>query len=406
MPRSRLSSLVPPLLEGHALIALVPCTTDLEWAARAAWDVARAAAISERRVALVDLHFQQPVLHSLAGVELGEGIVDALEYGVSLTKAAREVGRVFFISTGSETAAPDTVLTNERWRKLQRGFLSENALLIVFIGRATLDRLAARPDGVILLGQPGPDVRDADRPILGIVRDRWTPGPEPAVPKDRTIPRRSRLTKIALVGGLLAAAAGGFGGWQLLAKDTPTPTPHDRSPAGPAGPAATPHATAPAHPRPVAPTDARVDTVDWTVQVAAFGTIPAATALADRLRSLGKVVVVTPVASGDGTIWYRVATGFYSSREAALAARENLWSTGAIARGDGDLVRAPYSLELEPGIDVTTLQRLGMPTVRRTPDGPAWAGAFESPEQATLAAARLDHAGVHAALVTRTETTP
>ena len=396
---------MPPLLEGHALIALVPCTTDLDWAARAAWDVAQAAALADRRVALVDLHFEEPVLHSLAGLDPGEGIVDALEYGVSLTKTARQVGRVFFISAGSETAAPDGVLSNERWSKLQRGFQSEDALLLVFIGPATLDRLAAGPDGIILLGQPAPELSNPTGPVLGIVRDRWTPGPAPALSKDRTIHRRSRLARIALAGLLLAAVAGGaFGAWQLLAKHTPPPTPRDRGAAAPAEPVQ--HSAAPVRPRPVAPTPARVDTVDWTLQVAAFAALPAATTLADRLRSVGLAVVVTPVASGAGTIWYRVSIGFYSSREAALAARDSLWSAGTIARGDAALVRAPYSLELEPGADIATLQRLGMPAVHSTPDGAAWAGAFETPEQAALAAARLDHAGVHAALITRTETTP
>src|SRR5437773_2733969 len=47
LPRSRLDALVPSLVTGQALIALVPATGDLKWAAGAAWDVARAAALTE-----------------------------------------------------------------------------------------------------------------------------------------------------------------------------------------------------------------------------------------------------------------------------------------------------------------------------------------------------------------------
>src|SRR5206468_751168 len=63
LPRSRLDNLIPPLVDGHALVALVPATGDLKWATAAAWDVARAAAQHGRRVALVDLWIEDPTLH-------------------------------------------------------------------------------------------------------------------------------------------------------------------------------------------------------------------------------------------------------------------------------------------------------------------------------------------------------
>src|SRR5207247_978942 len=97
LPRSRLDNLIPPLLDGQSLVALVPATGDLKWAAAAAWDVARAAAQHGRRVALVDLWIEDPTLHEVVGLAPTEGIVDAFEYGVSLTKAAHEGDHVSFI---------------------------------------------------------------------------------------------------------------------------------------------------------------------------------------------------------------------------------------------------------------------------------------------------------------------
>ena len=44
LPHSRLDQLIPPLVASQALIALVPATADVAWAARVAWDVARIAA--------------------------------------------------------------------------------------------------------------------------------------------------------------------------------------------------------------------------------------------------------------------------------------------------------------------------------------------------------------------------
>lgn len=398
LPRSRLGHLIPALLESQTLVALVPATGDLEWAARAAWDVARAAAQTDRRVALVDLWLEQPALQNVVGIAPSEGIVDAFEYGVSLTKTAHERDKVFFIASGAATVHPTELLSHERWRKLQRGFQSEGALLLLFLPHAALDTLAAVPDGLIPLSpdgfEPGlrgfegiPRALERGVPILGIVRERWTPAPGMArVSAATRAPRRSVALPVALVATLGIVAAGG---WQLLAKD-----------AGPAhdGAKTLPRAVAV---RPMAPASpARRDTVAWTIQVAAFGALPAALGLADRFNSAGSAAFVTPVSSGRGTVWYRVAVGAYPSREAAATARDALWGDGRVTRGEGDLLEAPYSLQVPAGVTPDSLRRLGIPAVR------SWAGAFESPEQAGLAESLLERAGLHAILVTRTEFTP
>ena len=157
LPLSRLGHLVPPLIEQAALLALLPVTDDLAWAAKAAWDIARIAARDGRRVALVDLCVEHPALHEIVGGSLAstEGIVDAFEYGVSLNKAAHEVTGVFFIPVGSDTAKPAELYAHPRWRKLQAGFRSEGALLIVFVPPAGLAQLSATPDGVLVLAPEG-----------------------------------------------------------------------------------------------------------------------------------------------------------------------------------------------------------------------------------------------------------
>src|SRR5258706_1463666 len=136
LPLSRLGHLIPPLVESQALVALVPTTADLVWAAKAAWDIARIAARGGRRVALVDLCIEEPALHQTVGLSPSDGIVDAFEYGVSLAKAAHEIDGVFFIAAGSYTASASDLYAHPRWRKLQAGVPSEGALLLLLLSAA------------------------------------------------------------------------------------------------------------------------------------------------------------------------------------------------------------------------------------------------------------------------------
>src|SRR5260370_7125125 len=106
LPRSRLDALVPSLLAGQALVALVPATGDQKWAAGAAWDVARAAARGDRRVALVDLWLERPTLHQVVGLNPTEGIVDAFEHEAPLTHAPPDVDHLSFIPPPPATPPP------------------------------------------------------------------------------------------------------------------------------------------------------------------------------------------------------------------------------------------------------------------------------------------------------------
>lgn len=382
---------VAPLCAGKTLIALVPVGTDLDWAGRAAWDIARGCAL-RRRVALVDLRLADPTLHAPPGLAVGEGIVDALEYDRSWDLLAHEVDRVFFIGTGSGASNPGAVLGHPRWRALHAGFRSENALLFVFCDAAAVLELGSVPDGVVFLAPVAASAVGLDSPGHGIDVLAVVSGPEvaPRVARHRPVPppaprrRRRRSWRPAAAGGALAVLAAV--GWTMLGRGAERSVP----------------------PAPIIATP-RADSVPWTVQLAAYGAPGKAIAAADRLTDAGVGTFVTPLAlDASGALWYRVLVGAYATREGAAAARADLWRRGLAPEGQGELLHAPYSLRLtsraRPPID--SLRRLGLPPVRWGASGAELVGAFETPEQASAAAAALGGAGVPATLVTRTGTPP
>ncbi len=406
LPRSRLGNLIPSLLEAQALVALVPATGDLKWAAAAAWDVARAAAQHGRRVALVDLWLEAPLLHHIAELSPSEGIAEAFASGDSLTKAAHEIDHVFFIPAGSGVARPGDLFGHPRWPKLHGGFQAEGALLLLYLSVSALARLSTLPDGLIVLSPDGFEPEssigqgiaaaiEGGIPLLGVVRERWTPGSGSApnvwapASRPRTAPRR-RARSLVIVALLVAGAAGS---WRLLARGaTPRPV------------------VSPAHP-PAVPTERRVDSVPWTVQLATFGTLGKALAFADRLEADDLAAFVTPIAlesrtGGGGTVWYRVLVGAYPTHDSAAAARAALWRRGVAPGGEGDLLRAPYSLALTETTDPDSLRARGIPAVRWAAAGGYLVGAFETPEQASLTEAQLKGAGIQTTLVTRMGFTP
>lgn len=409
LPLSRLGHLVPPLLEGQALVALVPLTDDLPWAAKAAWDIARIAARDGRRIALIDLNLERPVLHELTGLQPTEGIVDAFEYGVSLNKAAHEVMGVFFIPAGSDTARAPELYANPRWSKLQAGFRSEGALLLTFVSLSGLSQLAAAVDGAFVLAPEGvtPGFTLAGEiPLFGVVRDRWLPSAThrpspPGVAMPIVVePRKRRGLRAALVAVLVAALA--VGGWALLARAREAIgarahalTAPSAPPQPPPPPAATPTNTQPP------PSPAR-DTLGWTVQLAAYASLEKALLHADRLAADdGVPTLVTPVPqSENGPVWYRVLAGSYATRTAAAEARGRLWRRGVVSEGIGDLLLAPYSYHVPAGTTLESLRRRGLPAIRWS-NGVILLGAFEASDQAAYTQAALKRAGVRANLLPR-----
>jgi hypothetical protein len=337
-----------------------------------------------------------------------EGIVDAFEYGVSLNKAAHEVMGVFFIPAGSDTARAPELYANPRWSKLQAGFRSEGALLLTFVSLSGLSQLSAAVDGAFVLAPEGvtPGFTLAgDIPLFGVVRDRWLPSAThrpspPGVAMPIVVePRKRRGLRAVLVAVLIAALA--VGGWALLARarEAIGAKAHGlTAPTAPPPPPPPPTSTTLHQPRP----PALLDTLGWTVQLAAYASLEKALLLADRLAADdGVPTLVTPVPQSDnGPVWYRVLAGSYATRTAAVEARGRLWRRGVVSEGIGDLLLAPYSYHVPAGTSLETLRRRGLPAIRWS-NGVILLGAFEASDQAAYTKAALKRAGVRANLLPR-----
>ncbi len=425
LPRSRLTTLIPPLVESQSLVALVPVTADRRWAAETAWLAARAAAAPEataggapRAVTLVDLCIEAPTLHEVVGLSPGDGIVDAFEYEVSLTKAAHQVDPIYFIGAGSPSATPDALYGHARWPKLHAGFRAEGALLLLYVSPAGLARLSAKPDGILVLApegfapdsEPSPGIAAAMErgvPVLGVIRERWTgampvrtspaevrrpSGAPPFAPRARPWRRLATVAASLLVVAAAATAVLRLGRPAAPAHVPPVPGTVAAAAAVPAGrsPAAAAYRAPP-----------------WTVQLASYGSLESALEHADAITASGRTAIVTPVMlSESGTIWYRVCEGLYATREEARRGRAQLRRQGLTRTDEGIPLLAPYSLALADTADPGRLRRLGIPAFRWAPGTRLLAGAFETPEQAAYAEARLVDAGRPATLIARTGATP
>ena len=177
------------------------------------------------------------------------------------------------------------------------------------------------PDGVLALAPNGVDLgspegrallaaRERGTDLLGAVRERWSSA---APATDGTVRHSMRPMLVAAVavlaiGGaaILATAKGAF-------RSGRPPTSRQTSPQR------APSAAAPVVTLPIL---TPLDSGAWTLQLAAYGAPERALAHADRLVAESVPAMVSPMApDASGSVWYRVQTGVYADRAAAMAAR-------------------------------------------------------------------------------------
>jgi hypothetical protein len=443
IPLAELRFQLPDLAQNAAVLALVPADADAEWAPALAWSVARAVATLGRRTLLVDCFADAPRLHTVVGASNDEGIVDAFEYGASLTRVAQPQREpdLFFVPAGTYASDLSALMANRRWSRLAAGVRHEGALLLLYTPSAALPYIIDESDAALVLAPNGyrfdrdaagglVEAAQSGRPVVVVVPGEAVPAaparsepPGPAAPG----PRRSAdafgapADEPVAVRDEAAAAAPANGDAALrpaIRRTRPPfkgleavsgPPPRTRRAVVYAGVAVVAAVLGLAALRPEwvrttpdpdegayapFPVVRRVGSLPWMVQVSEWDTLARAFAELDSLRAHGVPGIVTPVRHGRRTV-YRLHAGPLADKNAAdwlldsLRAARRADPVGSIA------VQVPLSFHFDStGMDRAraaalrdSLRAGGVATFlleqgdRRVR---LYAGAFESRGEATL----------------------
>lgn len=343
------------------VVLLLAGDADIEWAADTAFDLAAAWSRDGRRVVVADLHLERPILHTRAGTENLEGVVDVFLYGASISRSARPIpGRRFhLIPAGTYEPDPSAVLRHPRWPKVVAGFRDAGASLVLFapVGIPDPGPLADWVSDVVLLGDPGDPEVLGDLAALGIEPAAFlvppphaeepageqTEEPELAIPPPP--PRRRRRTGfpfflVGVVFAALAVAAVGF----YLARTYPELLPWART-----GEAVGSDASD----APVEPSAGRAgEALPVSVQVVAFQSFPAAVERSERIAGdVAEVPLFVSPEEVQGVLYYKIMAGVLPDTAAGRRLRERLVADGVIdpedAAGSWSLLQtSPFAFDL------------------------------------------------------------
>jgi hypothetical protein len=391
--------------------------------AAVALGIARAQS-THRRVAVGDMIGDVAPLRELITDDDPHGITDSFQYGVSLNKIARQIdaaGNLHVLPTGSEPIVHEEILRSDRWRRLASGFHEVGALLLLVAPAAIpgVDALADHLDGVILVGgapNPSPNAH-VFAEVSSPARRSGTRPPQRKAAATTAEPQRRRW-----VGPLIGVAALGIaavlgGRWYLAqprAAQPGTASAATRDTTASSGSLAGAGAVVVDSSPPLAPANPGDSAAAsaFAVQIAMVDTEDGA---AMRVRTGGAhfpVATYAPVNRGsDRGTWYKVVTGAYAERSRADTLLEFIRRNGAVPRGWGTVITAPYALQLatapsstEAAALLADFQSKKVPVYGLARDGAVriYTGAFETPDEAALYKSELKNTkNIDATLVYR-----
>ena len=411
--------------------------------ALAALGVARAQA-RHRRVALGDLLGDAEPIQQLLNGGDPHGLADSFVYGVSLNKIAHPVpqyGDLYVLPSGSEVPAYEDIFTNSRWKRLAAGFKETGALLVVAAPASAahvadvvdLADGAVLVDGARLLGVESGKVlgrvaaeAEPERPADVTIAVPLEPAPAPEGAMDLP-PRGGRWSRItssrgAVVGIALTVVLVLLGIWfaarPFASGNGPLWLRRSRGASGAAAGGAVPTLDSlggdPAAARNaslLAPANAAdsAAAAPYSVVIARFNTLSGAQAwLQSQAKGLPSPTFV-PVRIKSET-WYAALVGSYATRGEADSLLAALSAQGLSRADSNNIVRAPFAFLVDsvgadavPGLLKYFADR-GQPVYAlRQSNGSArlYAGAFESPAQASLYIDAIRTSGLRPVLVYR-----
>lgn len=361
---------------------------------------------AHRLVMVGDLAGEVAPLQSLVRDDDAHGIYDSFEFGTSFMRIAREVegaSNFYVMPSGTESAATERIIGSPRWRSFASEFArSDELLLLVAHSDAPgLGKLLAQVDGAILVGlQRLATVGNAN--VLAKI-------PHPVVappPKIDVAPVREPGPYRNVAFGALGLLAAGILGGALIARtgqtDRDAPVAVMDSAVVDSLPQRDP-AVVPANPQ-----DSSL-AIPFSVEILAANTAEGANFEMNRHAAQMPAATVSLVPIGDTeATWYKVHAGAYADSAAAEALLQTLRRRRIVPDSAGTVVRAPFALMVDSvpaqaGMRARVREKIRDLTSRGVhayalmqDDGSArvYAGAFDEPDQSSLAATALRVAGL------------
>jgi hypothetical protein len=398
--------------------AIVVTSDDVVAAAHTAIGIGLAES-AHRLVMIGDLAGEVAPLQALVPDDDAHGIYDSFEFGTSFMRIAREVtgaNNLFIMPSGTESAATEEIFSSRRWRSFASEFASSDELLLLVAHSEApgLDKLAAQTDGVVLVGLQ----RLASLPGANILAKIPHPVIAPP-PKIDISPRREPSPNRKLWAGAAALLAFGIIGGALAARQQGGAS--DQTPAVALADTASDSA-AMREPEilPANPADSAV-ALRYAVEILAANTAEGANFEMNRHGAQMPAATISLVPIGDTEAsWYKVHAGAFADSAEAETLLARLRRRRIVPDSAGSIVSVPFALVVDSipaqaGMTARVREKLRDLTSRGVhayallqSDGTArvYAGAFDRPDQSSLAATALRVAGLSPVLEYRTGRLP
>ncbi|HXV17704.1 MAG TPA: SPOR domain-containing protein [Gemmatimonadaceae bacterium] len=388
---------------------------------------------AHRLVMIGDLVGELAPLQSLLGDDDSHGIFDSFEFGTSFGRIAREVKgapNLFVMPGGTESPASESIIGSQRWQHFASEFANADELLLLVVAPTApgIAKLAAQVDGLVLVGAPNLEAIP-DATVL-------TKVPHPSVIAPPRIDIRSKAlrvptapaespwvpSKVGIAAVLLLAA--GIAGGALVARSRSA----SKEPVVVAAPpvdsvkddsiAAARKASAAVVP--VNPADS-ANATPFSVEILAANTAEGANFELKRHGSVmpSPTISLVPIGETEAT-WYKVYAGAYSDSSDAEKLVRSLRRRRIVADSAGSVARVSFAFLVDSvpavaGVAAAVRDKIQSYAGRgiqvyglAQSDGSVrlYTGAFERPEQSSLALSALRVAGLAPVLAYRTGRIP
>jgi hypothetical protein len=377
---------------------------------------------AHRLVMIADLGNETPPLQSLVRDDDPHGISDSFAFGTSFARIAREVEgakNLCVMPSGTESAATEAIVSSSRWGRFASGFANADELLLLVVDSSVpgIDKLVAQVDGVVLVGLQKLDAAPAANILAKI------PHPAPtALPRIDLTPRREAWSRERMALAAAGILALGIAGGAIVGSSAGSGTASESVPAAEPEFISADSAFTPAPPavRPINTADSAIAAA-YSVEILAANTSEGANFIIQTNGLVMPAVTISLVPIGDTeAAWYKVYSGAYEDSTQAQQLLATLREQHIVPETEGSIVRTPLALLLDSipsqaGIRSRVrekIQELNSKEVRAygliQKDGSAriYAGAFENPEESSLAATALRVLGLTPVLAYRTGRLP